>query len=91
MLDQTWDPSAYARDGAFVCMHWRAECWTGVAVQPGERITGSRMRRWAVDCTFDGSEGVNVVGIDASATMVGRHQAWASPRSRPAPRKLPYS
>lgn len=67
-MTQTWDPEAYARDGAFV--HGLAGGVLGwLAARPGERILdlgsgdGQLTARLA-------AAGANVVGVDASEAMV---------------------
>jgi SAM-dependent methyltransferase len=88
-MAQTWDPNAYARDGAFVhglaggVLEW-------LAAQPGERILdlGCGDGRLTARLT---AAGANVVGVDASAAMVRAAKALGVTAVEASAEKLPYS
>ena len=85
---QTWDPAAYARDGAFVhALAGGVVEW--LAIQPGERILdlgcgdGQLTARLA-------SVGAEVRGVDASAAMVKAARARGVVADQSAAEQLPY-
>lgn len=87
-MTQTWDPEAYARDGAFVhglasgVLEW-------LAAGPGERILdlgcgdGQLTARLA-------ATGADVVGVDASETMVAAARARGIAADVASAESLPY-
>ena len=88
-MAQTWDPQAYARDGAFV--HGLAEgVLEWLAAQPGERILdlgcgdGQLTARLAAG-------GVDVGGVDASAAMVAAARARGIIADEASAENLPYA
>ena len=88
-MTQTWDPEAYARDGAFVhglaggVLEW-------LAAQPGERILdlgcgdGQLTARLA-------ATGAAVVGVDASEAMVTAARARGIAADVASAESLPYA
>lgn len=88
-MTQTWDPEAYARDGAFVhglaggMMEW-------LAARSGERILdlgcgdGQLTARIAAD-------GVDVRGVDASAAMVAAARARGITADEATAEQLPFN
>ena len=88
-MAQTWDPHAYARDGAFVhelaggVVEW-------LAARPGERILdlgcgdGQLTARLA-------SAGVEMLGVDASAAMVAAARAAGIGADEASAERLPYA
>ncbi len=67
-MTQTWDPEAYARDGAFVhelaggVVEW-------LAARPGEKILDMGCGDGQLTARI-AAEGIDIRGIDASATMI---------------------
>jgi SAM-dependent methyltransferase len=88
-MTQTWDPDAYARDGAFVhglaggVVEW-------LAAKPGERVLdlgsgdGQLTGRLA-------AAGANVVGVDASEAMVAAARARGIAADVASAESLPYA
>src|ERR1700751_3005255 len=88
-MTQTWDPDAYARDGAFVhslaggVLEW-------LAARPGERVLdlgsgdGQLTGRLA-------AAGANVVGVDASEAMVAAARARGIAADVASAESLPYA
>ncbi len=72
-MTQTWDPNAYARDGAFVhglaggVLEW-------LAAQPGERILDLGCGDGQLTARI-AAGGVQIVGVDSSAAMVSAARA----------------
>ncbi len=87
-MTQTWDPQAYARDGAFVhdlaggVLEW-------LAAQPGERILdlGCGDGQLTVRLAAAGPE---VRGVDASPAMVAAARARGIAADEASAEKLPY-
>src|SRR3954447_24486596 len=88
-MAQTWDPQAYARDGAFVHeLAGGAVEW--LAARPGERILdlgcgdGQLTARLA-------AAGIEVRGVDASPAMVAAARANGVAADEASAEKLPYA
>lgn len=85
---QTWDPQAYARDGAFVhelaggVLEW-------LSAQPGERILDLGCGDGQLTARMLAG-GLEVRGVDASATMVAAARARGVIADEAAAEKLPY-
>jgi SAM-dependent methyltransferase len=88
-MTQTWDPEAYARDGAFVhelaggVLEW-------LAARPGERV----LELGCGDGRLTGriaAAGVNVTGGDASSAMVAAARARGIAADEAFAEKLPFS
>ena len=86
---QTWDPQAYARDGAFV--HQLAgEVLEWLAAQPDERILDLGCGDGQLTARMIAA-GLDVHGVDASASMVAAARARGVHADEAAAEKLPYS
>lgn len=87
-MTQTWDPDAYARDGAFVhglaggVLEW-------LAPGPGERILDLRCGDGRLTARL-AATGADVVGVDASETMVAAARARGIAADVASAESLPY-
>lgn len=85
---QTWDPQAYARDGAFVhqlaggVLEW-------LAAQRGEHILDLGCGDGQLTARMLAG-GLDVQGVDASASMVAAARARGVPADEAPAEKLPY-
>jgi len=87
-LTQTWDPKAYARDGAFV--HGLAGGvleWLGA--QPGERILDLGCGDGQLTARIAAS-GVDIRGVDASDAMVAAARARGIAADEASAEQLPF-
>ncbi len=88
-MTQTWDPEAYARDGAFV--HGLAGGvveWLGA--RPGERILDLGCGDGQLTARI-AAEGVDIRGIDASAAMVAAARQRGIAADEAIAEQLPFS
>ena len=88
-MAQTWDPEAYARNGAFVhgmaggVLEW-------LAAQPGERILDLGCGDGQLSARI-AATGAKVAGVDASPQMVAAARAHGIPADEASAESLPYS
>jgi trans-aconitate methyltransferase len=88
-MTQTWDPDAYARDGAFVhglaggVLEW-------LAAQPGERILDLGCGDGQLTARI-AAGGVEIVGVDSSAAMVSAARARGIAADEASAEALPHA
>ena len=88
MQTQTWDPEAYARDGAFVhglaggVLEW-------LAAQPGERVLDLGCGDGQLTARI-AAMGANVQGVDASGAMVAAARGRGIAADEASAERLPY-
>jgi SAM-dependent methyltransferase len=88
-VSQVWDPDAYGRDGAFVhglaggVLEW-------LAAQPGERILDLGCGDGQLTARLL-KAGADVVGVDASASMVAAARARGIAADEASAERLPYA
>ncbi len=87
-MTQTWDPEAYARDGAFV--HQLAgEVVQWLAARAGERILDLGCGDGQLTSQI-AAGGIDIRGVDASAAMVSAARAQGLTTDQASAEKLPY-
>ena len=87
-MTQTWDPEAYAREGAFV--HQLAvEVVEWLAPSPGERILDLGCGDGQLTARI-AAGGIDIRGVDASAAMVAAACARGVAADEAGAEKLPY-